>query len=208
MAEETQRDIEYAEESPADAITTEQADQQGGVLSASPTSEYHPLIQEPASTSEFRPLDPRVILLWRVTNLIGFSVMLLALLAGAVITGLHHPRLLFWLLLAWFALLPPCVWLIYWRPPRLYRSWGYRIDEKVLETRSGLIFQVTRLLPLSRLQHVDLQRGPIERAFGLASLVLHTAGTHEASMRIPGLDADEAARLRNHLVEVGGDDAV
>jgi hypothetical protein len=100
------------------------------------------------------------------------------------------------------------LWLVVWRPPRLYRSWGYRIDERVLETRSGLMFQVRRLLPLSRLQHVDLQRGPIERSFGLASLVLHTAGTHQASITIPGLDPDAAVRLRDHLLEMGGDDAV
>jgi membrane protein YdbS with pleckstrin-like domain len=44
--------------------------------------------------------------------------------------------------------------------------------------------------------------------YGLASLVLHTAGTHSASIRIPGLDAEYAVRLRDHLVEIGGDDAV
>jgi membrane protein YdbS with pleckstrin-like domain len=71
-----------------------------------------------------------------------------------------------------------------------------------------LLFHVAHLLPLSRLQHVDLHRGPLERAFGLASLILHTAGTHEARITIPGLDADEAVRLRDRLVEVGGDDAV
>ena len=49
---------------------------------------------------------------------------------------------------------------------------------------------------------------PLERAHGLASLILHTAGTHEATLVIPGLDADEAARLRDRLVAAGGDDAV
>jgi membrane protein YdbS with pleckstrin-like domain len=44
--------------------------------------------------------------------------------------------------------------------------------------------------------------------YGLASLVLHTAGTHSANILIPGLDAGEAVRLRDRLVEIGGDDAV
>jgi len=78
----------------------------------------------------------------------------------------------------------------------------------VLETRSGRVFQRARLLPLSRLQHVDIESGPLERMFGLAALVLHTAGTHSANIRIPGLEAVEAARLRDHLIEIGGDDAV
>ena len=157
---------------------------------------------------EFRHLDPRVVKLWRAVGLITASVLLLALLVVAFITGAIHPELSPWVFLLWLLLLVASIWLVYWRPPRLYRSWGYRIDERVLETRSGLLFQVRRLLPLTRLQHVDLHRGPIERAYGLATLVLHTAGTQEARITIPGLDQETAARLRDHLVEVGGDDAV
>jgi membrane protein YdbS with pleckstrin-like domain len=157
---------------------------------------------------EFLSLDMRVIELWRLTGAISAAVILLTLLIGAVIAALQEPDLAAWVYSGWLALLALSVWLVYWRPPRLYRSWGYRVDERVLETRSGLMFQVTRLLPLIRLQHVDLHRGPLERAFGLASLMLHTAGTNEAAIRIPGLDAAEAARLRDHLVEVGGGDGV
>jgi membrane protein YdbS with pleckstrin-like domain len=162
----------------------------------------------PMAAAEFRPLDPRVIRLWRVNYLIGFSVLLLALLLVAVIGIIKWPQAALLILPGWLALAALCGWFSWWRPPRVYRAWGYRIDAKVLETRRGLLFQVTRLLPLTRLQHVDLQRGPFERMFGLASLVLHTAGTHAASLTIPGLDAEEAARLRDHLVEIGGDDAV
>ncbi|HJQ68740.1 MAG TPA: PH domain-containing protein [Blastocatellia bacterium] len=157
---------------------------------------------------EFQPLDPRVVKLWRAVGVIAASLSLLALLVVALITTAIHPELSPWPLLSWLLLVAASIWLIYWRPPRLYRSWGYRIDDRVLETRSGLLFQIKRLLPLTRLQHVDLQRGPIERAYGLATLVLHTAGTQEARITIPGLDHEAAARLRDHLVEVGGDDAV
>jgi hypothetical protein len=162
----------------------------------------------PPPVQEFRPLDPRVVGLWRVTDLIGFGVLLLALLMSLSFAIFANLR--FWPLLlgAWLALAALCVWYSFWRPPRYYRSWSYRIDDRVLETRSGLMFKRAQLLPLSRLQHVDIERGPFERMYGLASLVLHTAGTHSASIRIPGLDADDAVRLRDHLVEIGGDDAV
>ena len=76
------------------------------------------------------------------------------------------------------------------------------------ETRHGIWWRQLQLLPLARLQHVDLHSGPIERSMGLASLLLHTAGTHEATVMIPGLDANEAVRLRDHLVAIGGDDGV
>ncbi len=166
-------------------------------------------INPPAnSEQEFRPLDPRSVKLWIVTDLIGYGVLLLILLASFLILGFVRPRFLWWLVGGWAIVAAFCLWYSFWRPPRSYRAWGYRIDAKVLETRNGILYQRTRLLPLSRLQHVDLERGPFERMYGLASLVLHTAGTHSASITIPGLDADEAVRLRDHLVAIGGDDAV
>ncbi len=161
-----------------------------------------------ATEGEFRSLDPRVVKLWRVVGSISVGILLTVLLIIMLIAWFAVPTLALWIFAGWTGLAVLCGWLIYWRPPRLYRAWGYRIDDRVFETRSGLLFQVRRLLPLTRLQHVDLQRGPIERAFGLASLVLHTAGTHQSSITIPGLDAEEATRLRDHLVAIGGDDAV
>lgn len=164
--------------------------------------------QQWTATPEFHSLDPRVVSLWRITHLIGFGVLLFVELVAAIILAWREPAAFPWIVVAWMVFAALFLWLSLWRPQRLYGAWGYRIDEKVLETRSGLIFRMLRLLPLSRLQHVDLHRGPLERAFGLASLVLHTAGTHEANITIPGLDEKEAVRLRDHLVEVGGDDAV
>jgi len=164
--------------------------------------------EPPHPTTGFQPLDSRVVNLWRVSALIGFGVLLISLLIPVVAVGATEPRLLVWLASAWLAMAAASVWLCLWYPPRLYRSWGYRIDAKVLETRSGIVFQQARLLPLSRLQHVDIERGPLERMFGLAALVLHTAGTHSANIRIPGLEAAEATRLRDRLIEIGGDDAV
>jgi membrane protein YdbS with pleckstrin-like domain len=164
--------------------------------------------EPPHPTTGFQPLDSRVVNLWRVSSLIGFGVLLLSLLIPVVVVSVAEPRALVWLASLWLAMAAVAAWFCLWYPPRLYRTWGYRIDAKVLETRSGKVFQRARLLPLSRLQHVDIERGPLERMYGLAALVLHTAGTHSANIRIPGLEAAEATRLRDHLIEIGGDDAV
>ena len=129
--------------------------------------------------SEFHPPDPRAIRMWQMSSLIFFGLLMLALLAVL------------------------CGWFSFWFPVREWRATGWRLDDQVLLTRGGVWFQVIRLLPLNRLQHVDLHRGPLERMCGLASLVLHTAGTHAESITIRGLDADEAALLRNRLVALG-----
>lgn len=159
--------------------------------------------------AEMTPLDPRVVKVWRAGEAIVFGCILLGLTVP--VAALLFAGNLFvagiigavWLAVAAFGVAHTI-----WYPAEAYRRFGYRLDEKVLEIASGVLFHVTKLLPLSRLQHVDVRRGPIERAMGLATLVLHTAGTREASMEIPGLDADLAVRLRDHLVAIGGDDAV
>jgi uncharacterized protein len=162
----------------------------------------------PQIFSEFQSLDPRVVKLWLINDLVGYGVMLFVLLLSFLAWAFWQPMLFWWLVAGWITLAAFCLWHSFWRPPRAYRAWSYRIDDRVLETRSGILFQRARLLPLSRLQHVDIERGPFERMYGLASLVLHTAGTHSANILIPGLDAGEAVRLRDRLVDIGGDDAV
>lgn len=159
-------------------------------------------------TEEFQSLDPRVVKLWRMNFLIGFGIVILATLAAVISIGYAAPAARIWLAIGWVAQTAVCLWFSFWFPPRYYRSWRWRIDAKVLELRHGRLIERTRLIPLARLQHVDLERGPLERMHGLASLVIHTAGTHAASTTIPGLEAEAAARLRDHLVEIGGDDAV
>ena len=155
----------------------------------------------------FQPLDPRAVKLWRVAAQIAVAVFMLPLLIGVAVSSYFQPKAVIGMIAGWGCLTSLWLWFSLWHPPRRYQSWGYRIDDKVLETRNGNLFQTTRLLPLNRLQHVDLQQGPLERIYGLARLELHTAGTQNASITIPGLAREEAVRLRDHLVALGGTDA-
>jgi membrane protein YdbS with pleckstrin-like domain len=58
------------------------------------------------------------------------------------------------------------------------------------------------VVPYGRMQLVDVTVGPIERAFGLAAVQLHTASPH-TNARIPGLTSAEASRLRDRLTHLG-----
>ncbi|MHA7154488.1 PH domain-containing protein [Arthrobacter sp. TMN-50] len=82
--------------------------------------------------------------------------------------------------------------------PRQVRAIGYAERNEDLLIRSGVFYQRTMVVPYGRMQYVDVAVGPIERAFGLCTLKMHTAspGTNAA---IPGLPADEGARLREQL---------
>ena len=140
--------------------------------------------------------------------MIAFAVLLLIGLAVGAVVVVKWPGTLIWVGGCWGAFAVLGAWTILYYHPRNYREWGYRLDRRVLLIRSGVWFRTIKLLPLPRLQHVDVKRGPMQRHFGLATLVLHTAGTHAAAIEVPGLGVDEATRLRDQLVAAGGDDGV
>ena len=81
----------------------------------------------------------------------------------------------------------------------LYRSWGYRLDDDALELERGVITNVETAVPYVRVQHVDTQRGPLDRLLGLGRVVVYTAGSRGADVTIPGLTPDQARDLRNQL---------
>src|SRR5687767_1810122 len=64
---------------------------------------------------------------------------------------------------------------IWWLPRRRYAAWGYRVEEDELAVRHGLLVRSLTVVPFGRVQHIDLAQGPIQRPFGLATLVLNTA---------------------------------
>ena len=84
-------------------------------------------------------------------------------------------------------------------PPRRYRAWGYREEEDELHVRYGLFTRVRTVVPFGRVQHIDIAHGPVERRFGLATLILHTAGTRGAAVPLPGLLHGEAERMRDRI---------
>lgn len=93
-------------------------------------------------------------------------------------------------------------------PPLRYQHIAYRLDEKGMRIRRGVIWRSVTSVPRSRVQHTDVSQGPLERSFGLATLIIHTAGTQNASVSLGGLRHEDAARLRDHLIDVDERDAV
>jgi membrane protein YdbS with pleckstrin-like domain len=55
------------------------------------------------------------------------------------------------------------------------------------------------VVPFGLVQHIDVHQGPLERVYGLATLVLHTAGTHNASVSLPGLGHGDAMAMREEI---------
>jgi uncharacterized protein len=85
---------------------------------------------------------------------------------------------------------------------RRIRAWAYAEREDDLLVRRGVLFSRLSVVPYGRMQFVDVTAGPIERAFGLATVRMHTAAA-ASDARIPGLTSEDAARLRDRLAQLG-----
>lgn len=93
-----------------------------------------------------------------------------------------------------------------WLLQRRVGAWGYLERAEDLLVRRGVMVRRLSVVPYGRMQFVDVTAGPIERAFGLATVRLHTAAA-ATDARIPGLEQGEASRLRDQLARLGEADA-
>ena len=143
-----------------------------------------------------KPLDPGQLSVLRLRGAAWAVALGLPLLA--IEAGMTGPPPLPPFLLVLLALLVAAA-LIVVLPARRYRGWGYADEEDELHIAHGLLVRTRTVVPHGRVTHIDVAKGPIERRYGLATLILHTAGTRGATVSLPGLDRAEADRLRDHV---------
>jgi uncharacterized protein len=89
-----------------------------------------------------------------------------------------------------------------WFVRNRFRAWAYAERDDDLIVSRGVLMRRMSVVPYGRMQFVDVTAGPVERAFRLATVKLHTAAA-ATDARIPGLEREEAARLRDRLAALG-----
>ncbi|MFC7308313.1 PH domain-containing protein [Streptomyces monticola] len=105
----------------------------------------------------------------------------------------------------WAAFAAVPAFFLVWGWPMLarnWRSWRYAERADDLLIQRGVLWREETVVPYGRMQLVEVESGPLQRKFGLASLQLHTAAA-ATDATIPGLDPEEAERLRDRLTELG-----
>lgn len=150
--------------------------------------------------THLRPLHPTVLTLWRIRGLLfGAPGALLALAAAAMLAP------------GWIVGLGSALGVVgmgtgWWWASRRFERFGYATTEEVLRVRDGVVIHTDTAVPLFRVQHIDIERGPLERWLGLATLVVHTAAP-AADATLPGIASTEAATVRDGILEASRDAA-
>ena len=163
--------------------------------------------QPDSSEASFQSLDPRIVSAERISNWIFLAVVAIGgLVAQVVYLALNWPPgstasvISGGSAIAYVLLLIFLVWAGHFYPAKAYRHAAWRLNEQGLEIRRGVWWKHEITIPRARVQHTDVHQGPLMRKFGLARLVINTAGTQNASIALDGLSLETAQRLRSELV--------
>ncbi|RMH89082.1 hypothetical protein EBB59_10830 [Lysobacter pythonis] len=145
----------------------------------------------------WQPLPARGRVLFRLSHAVGFGLLaLLPGIGGGVLAhnAFNAPN---WL--------GPLAGLVIgaaygaWLGGRRHGYYRWKLDEEGFAVKSGKLWQSCTLVPATRVQHLDIKRGPLERGRALATLIVHTAGTRAHAVRLPCLDENDAEALRAEL---------
>jgi uncharacterized protein len=134
-------------------------------------------------------LDPRHITVTRIASAVFMAIFVIG--AGALEFAQLLPRGAFIIpvtLLAFYY-----AWTV---PVRKYVRWGYHMGDDRLRIVRGFMFHSDTIVPFGRIQHIDVEQGPIQRPYGIATLQVHTAGNHNSTVSLPGLAHDDALAMR------------
>ena len=142
--------------------------------------------------TEWRRVSPKYI----VVDVVGTLLFAVVAVVGASVPALVTTNAFWWTLPASLAIIFLIVLAL---TPRRVRAMGYALRDDDLVFRRGLMFQRFVAVPYGRMQLVDINRGPLDRAVGLSELKFVTAAA-TSSVTIPGLPQAEAEELRDTLV--------
>lgn len=147
-------------------------------------------------TSPIQPVEPGYRTVLRVQSL----MLAVPITIGAIIADqlLLRGNDLPWGFLSVAAVLVALI-VVVSVPGRKYRRLGYAMGADSLRVVRGLMFHTDTVVPFVRVQHIDVGQGPLERMAGVTHLVVHTAGTYNSVVTLPGLTHDAAMAMRDTI---------
>lgn len=134
-------------------------------------------------------LNSRIKYLWTATSALIFLII------GSIISGLLSTAIG----TSAFVIAPVFLALGAFYGLKRYGNWGFEVREDHLYIEHGVLKKTYSMVPYVRVQHIDTDRGPLDRMLGLSVLRVYTAGSKGADIRIPGLEKASASELQEKL---------
>jgi membrane protein YdbS with pleckstrin-like domain len=138
--------------------------------------------------------SPRAVLWWRLRDAIALVVLVVPQVGALLVTGAG------WLVVTTAATAAVGLAYVLLVPPLLYRIHRWEVTDEAVYTLSGWLVREWRIAPISRVQTVDTEHGPLQQLLRLGTVTVTTASARGA-VKISGLDAADAAELARSLTE-------
>jgi len=152
-----------------------------------------------AETVDWKPLQKKYLPISLLGSWIfGFILMAIFLVVNFLNTDLLETRWIVWAVVGGIILLFGLISLI---SVMGFKHKEYAIRERDILYKSGLIFRKTIAIPYNRIQHSEINQGPVERNFNLSQLQIFTAGGHNSDLVIPGLFLEQAQDIKEFVME-------
>lgn len=154
------------------------------------------MLDEPFSATDPRTarVSPKLVKVRFLGNLAWWAIFLVACIALHVVTVVFSwPWWVHLFAIPVYIFVAQRILLM----PRRTRALGYLTRENDIVFREGILFRSVTILPYGRIQDININEGPIERAYGLSTITLKTAGGSLSDVSIPGLERHEAERIRD-----------
>ncbi len=154
-----------------------------------------------AEAVDFQRLSPSYRMVEVIATSILFAFLLLGWLAFYFVNPFRMPWLSWMLLGVWAVLFLLGMKVAMKR----FAAEGYALREHDILHKHGVWWRTLTAIPFNRMQHCEISRGPVESAFGLATLKVYTAGGSGSDLSIEGLTMAEAERVKEFITgKIGG----
>lgn len=144
-------------------------------------------------------LSKDAVTVWMISetiyNIIGFIILGILLYLDDWFSWKEWIGWILWVLVSFSVL--GVVW-SFISPLLLYKSWRYDVNEEFLQLKSGVFNEKQQLVPMTKIQSVATNQGPILRKYGLCTVSVETMGSSHA---IPALPKEVAESLRNQIAQ-------
>lgn len=141
-------------------------------------------------------LSKHAVPVWRISATI--SAVIFALILGGVYFLYDYFSWYEWVfkgvMIGAALLILNAIWEIIIQPALLYKNWRYSVDEQFLQLKSGAFTMQHQLVPMTKIQAVATNQGPLLRRYHLYSITIETMGS---SHTIPAIKKEDAIILRN-----------
>lgn len=147
----------------------------------------------------WNPVHPRYKQQLRIGNTLFLGIFFLSAIAAAIWVKpvpTWIPLTIAGAIVALWLLL-----FIFWAPART-RVTRYALAEDVVMFQVGALWHRETAVTHNRLQHIEIERGPVERMLGISRLKLYTAGGISSDLTIPGLAIADSERIRDSLIAI------